>query len=55
MNIPDQTFEKDAFGLPELAKPECLLHIDSTTLRRAEDEEVSGEAEDLRRKVDTVG
>ena len=52
------SFEKNRFDLPELCKPEHLLHIDSTTIDKAEEKESvgdSGEAESLREKVDTVG
>ena len=52
------SFENGRFELlDELSDPEHLLHIDSTTIKKAEEQEQSGigEEEDLRRKVDTVG
>lgn len=51
------TFEKNRLELDDLSDPEHLLHIDSTTIRKAEAQESAGtdEAENLRKKVDTVG
>lgn len=53
------SFEKNKFSLEQLSKSEHLLHIDSTTMNKAEEQESAGaesnEAESLREKVDTVG
>ena len=54
------SFEKNIFNLKDLSISEYLLHIDSTTINKAEEKESSNsesndEAEDLREKVDTVG
>ncbi|RNJ76725.1 MAG: type III restriction endonuclease subunit R [Nitrosopumilus sp. H13] len=52
------SFEKNRFELKELSVPEHLLHIDSTTINKAEEKEIEGktdEEESLRKKVDTVG
>ena len=54
------SFEKNRFDLKELSIPEYLLHIDSTTMRKAEEENTTNsksndEIESLREKVDTVG
>lgn len=52
------SFENRRFELlDDLSDPEHLLHIDSTTIKKAEEQEQSGIGveEDLRRKVDTVG
>ncbi len=54
------SFEKNRFDLPELSVPEYLLHIDSTTIDKAESKSAidisSTKLEDnLRVKVDTVG
>lgn len=51
------SFEKDRFEIGDLSDPNHLLHIDSTTIKKAEAQESAGtgEAEVLRRKVDTVG
>ncbi len=49
------SFEKDRFDLPSLAEQEHLLHIDSTTMSKAEEGSKDGSAESLREKVDTVG
>ena len=53
------SFEKNKFGLEQLSNPEHLLHIDSTTINKAEEQESAGsesdEVEGLREKVDTVG
>ena len=51
------SFEKNRFDLPELSIPEFLLHIDSTTMSKAEESEskAGSREEDLRKKVDTVG
>ncbi len=53
------SFEKNGFGLEQLSDAEHLLHIDSTTMNKAEEKESAGstsdEAESLREKVDTVG
>ena len=53
------SFEKNKFGLEHLSNSEHLLHIDSTTMNKAEEQESAGsestEAENLREKVDTVG
>ena len=51
------SFEKNRFDLQGLSTPEHLLHIDSTTISKAEEKdsvETSIE-ESLREKVDTVG
>lgn len=50
-------FENNHFEIDKLSDPEHLLHIDSTTIRKAEEQEMegTGEAETLRKKVDTVG
>ena len=52
------SFEHKRFELlDELSDPEHLLHIDSTTIKKAEEQEYSGSGkeEDLRQKVDTIG
>jgi len=49
------SFENNIFDLKELSKPDCLLHIDSTTMNKAEEGSEDVEAESLRKKVDTVG
>ncbi len=53
------SFEQNKFELDDLSVPEYLLHIDSTTMDKAESQELQGkesvEAESLREKVDTVG
>ncbi|MCY4491116.1 MAG: type III restriction endonuclease subunit R, partial [Thaumarchaeota archaeon] len=52
------SFENQRFELlEELSKPEHLLHIDSNTIKKAEEQEQSGsgEEETLRCIVDTVG
>ncbi len=51
------SFEKKRFDLKELSKEDCLLHIDTTTMAKAEGGESSGSdaADSLRRIVDTVG
>jgi type III restriction enzyme len=58
------SFEKDRFGLKELSDPRYLLHIDSTSLNKAEEKDSRSDgvgnaderkAELLRQKVDTVG
>lgn len=53
------SFENNRFELRDLSVPEHLLHIDSTTMDRAEGQEFAGsrsdDAESLRKKVDTVG
>lgn len=51
------SFEKNRFDLPELSTPEHLLHIDSTTINKAEEKDSveAGREESLREKVDTVG
>ena len=53
------SFEKDRFGLKELSITEYLLHIDSTTISKAEGQELAGDesnvVESLREKVNTVG
>ena len=53
------SFRNDRLELPELSTCEHLLHIDSSTISRAEEREAltgkSGPEEDLRRKADTVG
>ena len=52
------SFENERFELlEELSKAEHLLHIDSNTIKKAEEQEQSGtgEEEELRRIVDTVG
>lgn len=50
------SFEKDRFdGLKELSMPEFLLHIDSTTMRKAEEGNEDAESQNLREMVDTVG
>ena len=53
------SFEKNRFGLEQLSNPKYLLHIDSTTMNKAEEQESIGdksnEVENLREKVDTVG
>lgn len=51
------SFEKNIFDLKDLSVPEHLLHIDSTTMNKAEERESSadGVQESLRIKVDTVG
>ena len=50
-------FENNYFELEKLSDPKHLLHIDSTTIKKAEAQESEGtsEAEILRKKVDTVG
>ena len=50
-------FENNKLGLPELSKPEYLLHIDSKALDRAESKNTTGTSEEdiLRDKVNTVG
>ena len=54
------SFENGKFELKELSIPEYLLHIDSTTINRAEEKETTGgksnnTEEILREKVNTVG
>ena len=53
------SFEKNRFKLKELSVPGHLLHIDSTTMSKAEEKEAvdgtGGKEEGLREKVDTVG
>jgi len=54
------SFEKKRFGLKELSDTNHLLHIDSTTMDKAEEKEsstneTSDTAETLREIVDTVG
>ncbi len=56
------SFEKNRFDLKELSVPDYLLHVDSTTMNKAEEKESheklkseDKEAESLREKVDTVG
>ena len=50
------SFENDRFeGLKELSKPGTLLHIDSTTMQKAESGIEDGAENELRRIVDTVG
>ena len=53
------SFEKNKFDLEQLSIPEYLLHIDSTTINKAEEQDAVGAksdiAENLREKVDTVG
>ena len=52
------SFMNNKLGPVELSKPEHLLHIDSTTIKKAEERESGGQtdvAESLREKVDTVG
>ena len=54
------SFEKNRFDLPELSRSKHLLHIDSTTINKAEskstiDAESTKEEDNLREKVDTVG
>lgn len=51
------SFEKNWFNLPELSAPEHLLHIDSTTINKAEEKDSveASREESLREKVDTVG
>ena len=50
------SFQNNRFELPELCAPEHLLHIDSSTIGKAESgESVDSETETLRKKVDTVG
>ena len=50
------SFENDRFeGLKELSKPDTLLHIDSTTMQKAEAGIEDGAENKLRRIVDTVG
>ena len=50
------SFENDRFeGLKELSKPDTLLHIDSTTMQKAEAGIEDGAENELRRIVDTVG
>ena len=51
------SFKKDEFNLKDLSKSEYLLHIDSTTMDKAERQESVEDtmAESLRIKVDTIG
>lgn len=51
------SFEKNRFDLKPLSVPEHLLHIDSTTMSKAEENDSTNNdaAENLREKVDTVG
>ena len=51
------SFENNRFDLDELSVQEHLLHIDSTTINKAEEKDVTGtdRGEDLRRIVNTVG
>ncbi len=53
------SFEKNRFDLKQLSIPDHLLHIDSTTMDKAEEKESqiesADEAENLREIVDTVG
>jgi len=51
------SFEKNRFDLPALSEPEHLLHIDSTTISKAEERESRDDSaeESLREKIDTVG
>ena len=51
------SFEKNRFDLQELSIPDFLLHIDSTTMKKAEESEskAGSREEELREKVDTVG
>lgn len=51
------SFENNRFQIDELSNRNHLLHIDSVTIKKAEEQESarSDGAEDLRRKVDTVG
>jgi len=50
------SFENDRFeGLKELSKPDTLLHIDSTTMQKAESGIGDTDGNNLRDIVDTVG
>ena len=50
------SFEKNRFdGLKELSNPDFLLHIDSTTMKKAEEGDEDSEGRNLREMVDTVG
>jgi type III restriction enzyme len=50
------TFENGRFdGLKELSDPDFLLHIDSTTIKKAEEGSGDEASNILREKVDTVG
>jgi type III restriction enzyme len=50
------SFENDRFeGLKELSKPDTLLHIDSTTMQKAEDGIGDTDGDNLRDIVDSVG
>ena len=54
------SFEKNRFDLSELSIPEHLLHVDSTTMDKAEERDsievkANSREENLRNKVDTVG
>jgi len=51
------SFENRRFDLPDLSVPEHLLHIDSTTMGKAEERDTieANKEETLRNKVDTVG
>ena len=53
------SFENGRFESKELSVPECLLHVDTTTMNKAEErdaiKESNSKEESLREKVDTVG
>lgn len=53
------SFEKNKLELEQLSSHEHLLHIDSTTMNKAEEQELTGsesnDVANLREKVDTVG
>ena len=54
------SFEKNRFDLSELSIHEHLLHVDSTTMDKAEERDsievkANSKEENLRNKVDTVG
>ena len=50
------SFEKNRFdGLKELSLPDSLLHIDSTTMKKAEEGDEDAKSNSLREMVDTVG
>lgn len=51
------SFENNRFDLKELSNSKYLLHVDSTTMNKAEEGEnkSNSKEEDLRKKVDTVG
>ncbi len=52
-----RAFKNNMFGLDGLSDPKHILHVDTVTMRKAEAQESAGqnEAEELRRKIDTVG